>query len=226
MFDTVLDLLLPARCGACGRLGAWLCEGCRDGCRRLEEPLCHRCGAELPFVNSGCGCRERLRALRRLRAATAYEGPVERAIHRLKYEGWRPVARPLAALVADRVAVDGLAGEALVAVPLHPRRQRERGFNQAELLAAELRRRFRLGASPGHLVRLRDTPPQVGLDRVRRRENVLGAFAWEGPPLGGRALALVDDVATTGATLEACARALAEAGAGPVSALTVARRAA
>lgn len=226
MFDTFLDLLLPARCGGCGRLGAWLCDSCRAACRRLEEPLCARCGAELPFVNAGCGCRKRLHALRRLRAATAYEGPVERAIQRLKYEGWRPVGRPLAGLIADRVAVDGLAAPVLVAVPLHPRRLRERGFNQAELLASELRRRLRLGRAPGELVRLRDTPSQVGLDRVRRAENVRGAFAWHGQDLRGAAVALIDDVATTGATLEACASALRHGGAGPVIGLAVARRAA
>jgi ComF family protein len=224
VLDPLWDLLLPARCGSCGRLGAWLCSPCRERCRRLEEPLCPRCGIELETVQRSCGCRRRLHALRRLRAATAYEGPVERAIHRLKYEGWRPLARPLAALVTDRVAVDGLAAQALVAVPLHEARQRRRGFNQAELIALELRRRLRLPEPPGRLLRLRDTPPQVGLDRVRRRANVEGAFAWEGLPLAGRAVALVDDVATTGATLEACAAALREAGAGPVTALAVARR--
>lgn len=225
MFDTLLDLLLPARCGACGRLGQWLCPACRDSCRRLEEPLCPRCGVELPFVNSSCGCRARLRALRRLRAAAAYEGPLEKAIHRLKYEGWRPLARPLASLIADRVTVDGLAAAVLVPVPLHPARLRDRGFNQADLIAAELRRRLRLEAAPGRLVRLRDTPSQVGLDRLRRAANVLDAFAWEGQDLDGAAVAVVDDVATTGATLEACAAALKRGGAGPVTGLTVGRRA-
>jgi ComF family protein len=226
VFDTFLDLLLPARCGGCGRLGAWLCDTCRGTCRRLEEPLCPRCGVELPFVKAGCGCRTRLRSLRRLRAATAYEGPVELAIHRLKYEGWRPVGRPLAGLIADRLAVDGLAAPLLVAVPLHPRRLKERGFNQAELLAAELRRRLRVEAPPGRLLRVRDTPPQVGLDRLRRADNMRDAFRWRGQDLRGAAVALIDDVATTGATLEACASALREGGAGPVIGLAVARRAA
>lgn len=226
MFDTFLDLLLPARCGSCGRLGAWLCPDCRARCRRLEEPLCPRCGVELPFLKASCGCAHRLRALRRLRAAAAYEGPVERAIQRLKYEGWRPLARPLAGLLADRLVVDGLAATQLVPVPLHPARQRQRGFNQAELLAEDLRRRLRLTPAGGRLVRLRDTPSQVGLDRVRRAENVAGAFRWEGQDLRGAAVAVIDDVATTGATLEACASALREAGAGAVTGLAVARRAA
>ncbi len=111
----------------------------------------------------------------------------------------------------------------MVAVPLHPRRRRARGYNQSELLAAELRRRLRLAVPNGRLARVRDTPPQVGLDRLHRQANVAGAFAWQGPPLGGRPVAVVDDVTTTGATLEACAAALRAAGSGPVSGLTIAR---
>jgi ComF family protein len=222
LVQAVLDLLLPPRCGGCARLGAWLCADCRRAARRLEEPLCRRCGAELESAGSTCHCAARLRWITRIRSAAAYEGPVERAIHRLKYDGWRPLARPLAALVADRLAIEGLGAELIVAVPLHPRRQRSRGFNQSELIAAELRRRLRLRAAAGRLLKVRDTPAQVGLDRFNRQENVNGAFFWKGPSLEGRAIAVVDDVTTTGATLDACAGALREAGAGPVLGLTVA----
>jgi ComF family protein len=111
----------------------------------------------------------------------------------------------------------------LVAVPLHPRRQRARGYNQSELLARELRSRLGLVAPRGRLRRLRDTPPQVGLDRPHRRENVAGAFGWHGPPLSGGEIVVVDDVATTGATLESCAAALRAAGSGRVLGFTIAR---
>jgi len=107
-------------------------------------------------------------------------------------------------------------------VPLHERRRRRRGYNQAELLGRELARICGLPVVTG-LVRLRDTPAQVGLDRVRRQANVAGAFRWEGKELARRSLLLVDDVATTGATLEACAGALKAAGAGAVIGFTVAR---
>jgi ComF family protein len=153
----------------------------------------------------------------------AYEGPVEAVVHRFKYKGWRRLAGPLAQLVAERVAVEGLAGRLVVPVPLHPQRRRQRGFNQSELLARELESRLSLRAPPGRLVRLRATPPQVGQDRLHRWENVRDAFAWSGRRLDGRPLLLVDDVATTGATLEACAAALKLAGAGPVTGVTVAR---
>lgn len=191
--------------------------------RRLREPLCRRCGRELEYPRQPCGCRGRLRALSSLRSAAAYEGPLERAIQRFKYDGWRFLAPALAGLLADRLAVDGAPSAYLLAVPLHSHRGRERGYNQAQLLARELGRRCGLSFPGGSLARIRDTPSQVGLDRAQRRANVAQAFAWQGPPLGGAPVLLVDDVATTGATLEACAAALRQAEAGIVTGLTVAR---
>jgi len=164
-----------------------------------------------------------MRALSRLRSAVAYEGPVEPLIHRFKYQGWRSLARPMALLLCDRIVVEGLASSFVVPVPLHRDRRRQRGFNQAELLARELRQHLNLCDPPGRLVRIRATRPQVGSDRLRRWENVHGAFAWRGGALEGRSLMVVDDVATTGATLEACAAALKAAGSGPVIGVTVAR---
>jgi ComF family protein len=175
------------------------------------------------FQGAGCGCRHRLRALWRARSAAAYEGPLEKAIHRFKYEGWRALAPVLAGLAADRLAVEIPPGAVIVAVPLHPRRRRARGYNQSELLAAELRSWLHLAAPDGRLCRQRDTPPQVGLDRLRRYANVDGAFAWQGPQLTGETVVVVDDVTTTGATLEACAAALRAGGSGRVLGLTVAR---
>jgi ComF family protein len=191
--------------------------------RRLEEPLCRRCGAELDSGSASCSCRGRLRALSRLRSAVAYEGTAEAALHRFKYQGWRRLAAPLAQLLAERVVVEGLAASMVLPVPLHADRRRQRGFNQAELLTAELKRILGLPDPPGRLVRIRPTPPQVGSDRLHRWQNVRNAFAWQGEPLDGRPLMLVDDVATTGATLEACAAALRSAGAGPITGVTVAR---
>ena len=144
MLETVLDLLLPPRCGGCGRLGSLYCDGCRRRTRRLEEPICGRCGAEA-----------RIRRLTRLRSAAAYEGPLEKALHRFKYEGRRPLARPLALLLAERLAVDGIAAEAITWVPLHQRRRGHRGYNQAELLGRELARLCGLEAFGG-LVRFED----------------------------------------------------------------------
>src|SRR5690348_3552489 len=140
----MLNLLLPPRCGGCRRVGTWLCDACRHAVRRLEEPLCRRCGVEVDSVRRDCGCGARLRSLSRLRSAVAYEGPVEKAVHRFKYDGWRSLASPLSQLLAERLVVEGLSARCVVGVPLHPARLRQRGFNQAELLAAELRIRMAL----------------------------------------------------------------------------------
>jgi ComF family protein len=174
-------------------------------------------------ARSDCGCRNRLKALSRLRSAAAYEGPLEVALQRFKYHGWRRLAEPLALLMAERLVVEGLSAPCAVAVPLHSSRERQRGFNQSELLVRALRKRLALVQPPGELVRTRATPPQVGHDRRWRLDNVRDAFEWRGPPLNARAILLIDDVATTGATLEACAVALRAGGSGSVIGVSVAR---
>jgi ComF family protein len=174
-------------------------------------------------ARASCACRRELRSLGAIRSAALYAGPVEAALHRLKYRGWGALARPLGDLLGQALVVEGLPAAAVLAVPLHPARERRRGSNQSELLARRVRVLHSLPRPAGRLVRMRDTPPQVGLDRLRRKQNVSAAFEWHGAPLRGMPLLLVDDVVTTGATLESCAQALRDAGAGLVTAATVAR---
>jgi ComF family protein len=148
------------------------------------------------------------------------------AIHELKYQGRRRVAGRLAEVLLTAASARALLapGAVLVPVPLHPRRRRERGFNQAELLAQELSRRTRLEIAAAALVRRRPTAPQTGLSAAERRANVRGAFAVRRrAQVAGRVVVLVDDVLTTGATATACARTLSAAGASEVRLLTVAR---
>lgn len=220
---TFLDWILPPRCGGCGALGAWLCAHCLDRIQPLREPICAHCGRELETRGEGCTCRRRLPTLDAIRSAAAYEGSLEHAIHRLKYQGRRPLAHALAGLLVERFEPFLPAGAVLQPVPLHRRRQRERGFNQSQLLADELCRAWTVGRAAGRLVRYRETRSQVGLDRAQRRRNVADAFCWLGPRLDGEPVLLLDDVITTGATVEGCARALREAGSGPVRALSLAR---
>src|SRR6202158_574615 len=223
MHGRLLDLVLPLRCGGCRIVGSWLCGRCRARIRRLEEPLCRRCGSEVESARQEGGCGGRLKSLPRLRSAAAYEGPLELALQRFKYHGWRRLAGPLALLMAERLVVEGLSAPWAVAVPLHGSRLRQRGFNQFEARAPDLRARLSLSSPPGELVRTRPTPPQVGHDRRWRLDNVRGAFEWRGAPLEACSILLVDDVATTGATLEACAAALRAGGSGPVMGVSVAR---
>jgi ComF family protein len=165
----------------------------------------------------------------RARAIGAYDGALRAIVHALKYEGRRSLARRLAALMRVRGADVLIGADWVVPVPLHPSRRRERGFNQAADLARHL------GVPPrAALRRTRATGTQTGLPAARRRRNVRGAFAvvtgregqerQKGPKrLKGSVVVLIDDVSTTGATLEACARVLKEAGVREVRALTAAR---
>ena len=154
-------------------------------------------------------------------AAAGYEGGWQRAIHAYKYRPRPQLASGLVPPLEAAVRRSGVNLNALTFVPLHPARRRERGFNQSERLAGGLGAKLALPVVDG-LTRLRPTRPQVGLSYEERRHNVQDAFCWRGslPPPAG--LGLVDDVATTGATLEAAAAALLAAGAGPAAFLVLA----
>ena len=161
--------------------------------------------------------------LQGVRSAAHLSGPLRKAIHRFKYRGLRAAARPLGELLVDCWEAEPLPAEVIVPVPLHPQRERERGYNQSALLARELSRGAALPLVEGTLLRVQPTTPQVELNASERAENVRGAFCCSGEELRGQAVLLVDDVLTTGATLRACAQALLESNSGPVWALTLAR---
>jgi ComF family protein len=149
---------------------------------------------------------------------------VRRAVHDLKYRGIKERAALLADVLAQAIERRPLAVDILVPVPLAPARRRQRGFNQAELIAGSLGERLDWPVDPSLLVRVRETPQQIKRSAAERRENVADAFACPSPDaIMGRRVALVDDVMTTGATLGSCAEALKMAGAARVYGLVVAR---
>jgi ComF family protein len=204
-----------------------VCTVCWNSIAPLTPPLCDGCGdplaswrtVSIPLARCP-RCRRGGRAIDRSRAVGLYDGTLRAIIHAFKYGGRRSLARPLAELMRTRGA-DVLEGAAaVVPVPLHVSRRRERGFNQA----ADLARHLHLPVVAA-LKRTRATAAQAELPAARRHGNVRGAFAAtrRAAALAGEVVLLVDDVSTTGATLDACARALKAAGVREVRALTAAR---
>lgn len=209
-----------------------MCESCLGRIRPLELlACCDRCQRPLsaavvtPGEEALCGnCRDGTTEVDRLRSFGPYDAELRALIVLLKYGGVRTLARPLAGWLAQTLHQRPELAEvdAVVPVPLFPRRRRRRGYNQAELLAADLAGGSVLPVQAGWLERIKDTPSQTGLTPLQREDNVRGAFACP-HKLEGNSILLVDDVCTTGATLNACARTLKRAGAARVNAVTVAR---
>jgi ComF family protein len=159
-----------------------------------------------------------------VRSVYVFQGPVREAVHALKYNHLSALAQPMAAPMATCQEADAFSVDIVVPVPLFGRRQRVRGYNQSALLAREVARLRGLPVVESGLKRRRDTPPQArSLDAEARRRNVAGAFIGERRWVEGRRVLLIDDVTTTGATLDACAQALRQADAASVWALTFAR---
>ena len=231
LVDGMLAVLLAPACAACHAsldepTRGPVCEACWAAVVPMAPPVCERCGDSLPSwrVLSRAGaccarCRRRPPVIAISRAVGPYEGALRAVIHALKYDGRQSVAARLGALMAERGA-DVLPGaDVCVPVPLHPLRRWSRGFNQASVLARHLGPPVEQA-----LRRTRHTTTQADLPAARRHANVRGAFSLaHRAAIGDRIVVLVDDVSTTGATLEACARVLMDEGAREVRALTAAR---
>jgi ComF family protein len=218
---TALDLLFPLNCLGCQKEGRVLCASCIEALPELNPPYCAVCAQ--PNAPETCHlCLESPPAFDGVRAPYQMEGTIKEAVHSLKYRGLKAAAPELAELLAQYLAENPMPGDLLVPVPLHPRRLRSRGYNQSALLAKTLSKKLGLEMNQRLLTRTRNTPPQVNASRDDRRDNVQGSFRCDGP-VDNRAVILVDDVATTGSTLSACAAVLKAAGAASVWGLVLAR---
>jgi len=219
-----LDLLFPPQCALCGVGGALLCEECSGELVAADGERCERCFARLQRDARCDDCGGREIAFYSLRAPFHLDDAARRLVHLLKYEYLTSIAEPMAALMSERLRGEHDGVELLVPVPLHRSRARTRGFNQSALLAGHLAVKWDLAVDARALKRVRGTRPlSKTMHREERAAIVRGAFRAERGRVEGRRVVLVDDVATTGATLDACALALRAAGAADVRAVTFAR---
>jgi len=236
MISLFLDFILPTSCSHCfspieGSSFPFICSACWSDFTVLPAPLCPSCGR--PFdspealVNSPdheCGsCRQRPPRFDQALSVGYFEGSLRQAIHQFKYRPCKALGEPLGAWMSHNVRQLSRI-DIIMPVPLHRTRLRQRGFNQALILAHPLSIANKISLSYDNLYRVRPTRPQVELSGDDRIKNVNGAFALKRPAdVKEKAILLIDDVFTTGATLNECAAVLKAAGAGFVTALTLAR---
>ena len=232
--EKLAHFFLPPQCYCCGDFleegQKGICPGCLSGVRWIAPPFCTICG--IPFLSPGaenhpCGaCLRKERYFTEARALGYYEGSLQEAIHRWKYEGKVHLTTLLGQWMAE--GLDRYWGASrfnlLIPVPLHTERLRERGFNQALLLVKELSRRTGISYGKRILRKGRPTNPQVSLSGPEREREVKGAFfVVEGETVKDKSILLVDDVYTTGATANECSRMLLTAGGERVDVLSLAR---
>jgi ComF family protein len=223
LLDAILNLLFPVACILCRaqvferRWGA-ACPDCWARLQPVEPPFCSQCGEPSAAIEGRCGaCRRGDHAFDFARSAFLFTEALREIIHHLKYADRVSLAKPLGDNLKEYLQTEKFTGDLIIPVPLHPRRERRRGYNQAELIAA----RLGLPMARGLVRRRKDTPSQTGLSRSERRSNLAGAFHTT-ERLSGTVI-VVDDVYTTGSTMNEIARTLKRNGAKRVEVLTVAR---
>ncbi len=213
----VLDLVLPQRCVSCRALGENLCVSCINGFTVLPSLHCPLCNAVIAKPCTLCRqCRREHPKLRGIVVVGSYAGPLRKAVHGFKYQSRTSLSHNLGQLLSASIIEAGVPpSAAIVPVPLHHKREAARGFNQATLLAQEVSKTLHVPVLKDDIVRVVDTPPQVGLSRSQRLRNVAGSFSARPGAYSRGGVLLVDDVATTGATLVTCARQIAQEGGAP-----------
>lgn len=218
-----LDFIFPKKCVGCGKFGSYICRGCFSKIEFIQKPVCAVCGRQAVGGRTHPGCVNRY-TLDGLVVACRYSGAVRDAIRKIKYKWIFSISSILVDLLVFGIWRYDLPKDVvLVPVPLHKSRKNWRGFNQAELLAFELARRFDVKIDVNLLFRVVDTKTQVGLSRDERRKNIKGAFQInKSSDLKNKNYILVDDVFTTGATMSEACRVLKAAGAKNVWGMVVA----
>ena len=218
-----LDLLFPRWCINCGREGDYICRDCSKLLSVITPPICPKCGRP-EFNGILCSdCTDKQADIDGIRSPFIFTGVIRQAIHKLKYQNIRALAESLAFFLNEYIVNNPIPAEVLVPVPLHPKRLRERGYNQSGLLAMELSKLSGLPVIDDCLLRRRHTPPQARSASIsERRKNITDAFTCLGNSLQNKRVLLIDDVATSGTTLNTCASMIKSTGCLSVWGLTVA----
>ena len=236
-FNALIDIIYPPSCSVCQKFldtdgihETLICIDCLDDFREIHSPFCTICRTPFPSMgeeNHHCeNCIRKRPHYRQLAAPYLYEGKLMDAIHNFKYKGKRDLGKSLGHLLASfaRKWLKNITPSLIMPVPLHPEKIRERGFNQSLILAREVSKRLGNELDFLSLRRIRYTSPQTGLKRQERRKNVRNAFEFKGETdIRDRDILLVDDVATTGSTLNECAKQLKKHGCNDVFCLVLAR---
>ncbi len=222
--EVALNLLFPHRCIGCGREGELICSSCQINLPRIMPPVCPKCGRPQSSNILCPDCVKRQSYVDGIRSPYRFEGLIRQAIHQFKYRNLRSLATLLAQLMNNYLKTYSVPGNILIPVPIHNKRIRERGYNQSLLLARKLGKLTDLPVIENYLIRQIQSPPQARSASVEERHrNVADAFICNDSGLRDRQVLLIDDVATSGATLDACAKVLKATGASSVWGLTLAR---
>lgn len=224
LYRHVLDIFIPPCCVVCNKVETWLCDSCAQEIPLFDAPICPRCGRPEAAGQLCRVCQRTPLRVNPIRSAFLFEDHIRDIIHALKYRGAREIPFTLGKRMAEAWHFHALHSAVIIPVPLHPDREIKRGYNQAAIIARALSREVQIPVVEHALVRVRNTASQTKLNRQERHKNVSGAFACtDTTMLIDKRVTLVDDVATTGATLEACAAVLLASGVESVNAFTLAR---
>ena len=218
-----LDFIFPKKCVGCGKFGSYICVDCFSKIEFIDKPVCAVCARQAVGGKTHPGCSTRY-TLDGLVVACRYKGAVRAAVVKIKYRWIYDISKVLVNLLVDSLWRYDLPDDViLVPIPLHASRRNWRGFNQAELLAGELAKRFKVRMNTKLIFRVMNTKTQVGLLRDERKKNIKGAFVVsQSEKCKGKRFILVDDVFTTGATMNEACRVLKTAGAAGVWGMTAA----
>ncbi len=221
LWEGLMDLLYPEgiSCYLCGdkirgQHSYGVCPVCRKDFIFVGEKSCSMCGKQLDRAGLCSDCRSFRHYFDRAYSLCVYDGKVKEWIYSFKYAGRSYLARPFGRMMAERIKEIGMDRwvDCVVPVPLHRKKQRQRGYNQSRLLADVISRELGMGKARDLLKRIRETPPLSGLTRLQRMETMEGAFYMNGKEAAVKNVLLIDDIYTTGSTVNQCARALKEGG--------------